>query len=49
MREIEQTVKIEIDDTKLDEITKKANRLVELLQEVQRIVDSLSENKKLKA
>lgn len=46
MREIEQTVKIEIDDSEMDELIKKANRLVELLQEAQQIVNSLSENKK---
>ncbi len=46
---MDQTVKIEIDDTALDGMIKKANRLVELLREAQQIVDSLSENKKLKA
>ena len=38
----EPTVKIHVDTDELDDATEKANRLVDLLKEASRIVDSLS-------
>lgn len=41
-------VKVDIDSKVLDDYIKKANQLIELLQEVQQIIHSLSkENKKI--
>ena len=43
---MEKQLKIKVDFTPLDEGIEKANRLVELLQEAQQIINSLSENLK---
>lgn len=43
---MEQSVRIEINSDELDEAMKKANRLVELLQEARQIIDSLSSEEK---
>lgn len=40
------TVTVNVDSTSLDEAIEKANRLVELLREVQQIIDSLFGMKK---
>lgn len=39
---MEPGVKLEIDDTKLDEVLEKVERLVELLREAQQIIHSFS-------
>lgn len=41
----QKTVSVEIDSSILDETIEKANRLLELLQEVSNIIDSLSARK----
>lgn len=46
---MEQKVDIDLNSEALDEAIEKANRLVELLREVQHIVDSLSGSKKSEA
>lgn len=46
---MEQKVDISLDSGALDQAIEKANRLVELLQEVQQIVDSLSGAEKSEA
>lgn len=38
---MEQKVKISLDSKELDQAIEKANRLIELLREVQQIIDSL--------
>lgn len=42
-----QTVKIEIDSEELDAAIEKANRLIELLREIQQIASSLSGRNRL--
>lgn len=46
---MEQKVDINLDSESLDKAIEKANRLVELLREVQQIVDSLFGTKKLES
>lgn len=46
---MEQKVAIRLDSEELDNAIEKANRLVELLREVQQIVDSLSGAEKSEA
>lgn len=46
---MERKIDIVLDSEALDEAIKKANRLVELLREVQQIVDSLSGAEKSEA
>lgn len=49
MRDTDTTVKINIDSDSLDITIEKANRLVELLREVQQIVGCLSGQEELKS
>jgi hypothetical protein len=49
VRNTDTTVEINIDSESLDIAIEKANRLVELLQEVQRIVGCLSGQEELKS
>lgn len=49
MRKTDTTVKISIDSDSLDVTIEKANRLVELLREAQRIVGCLSGKEELKS
>lgn len=44
-----QEITVKVNCEQLDEGIEKANRLVELLREVQRIIDSLSGTKKLES
>ncbi len=49
MRDTDTTVKINIDSDSLDITIEKANRLVELLREIQQIVGCLSVQEELKS